>query len=61
MLSEYCIKISLSPHEHDNPDSPYYWGVLEFQESWGQVLCGWSNSPQAAFDEAMKQYQDIIS
>lgn len=60
MLPEYCIKISMSPHKHDNPDAPYYWSILELQGSWGQVLCGWSGSPQMAFDEAMKQYQTII-
>lgn len=59
MSPEYCVKISLSPHKHDNPDSPYYWSIMEFRESWGQVLCGWSDSPQSAFNEAMEQYPTI--
>lgn len=57
MLPEYCIKVSLSPHKHGHPDLPYYWSILELRESWGQILCGWSSSPQAAFHDAMEQYR----
>lgn len=56
MESEYAIKISLTKHEHDNLQNPYYWSLLKYDTSWCQISFGWGNSPQECFSMALESY-----
>lgn len=52
MDKEYVIKISMTPHYHDNIKHPYYWCILSNKDGWINEGSGWSSTPDQAFIEA---------
>jgi len=61
MNSEYSMKISLSPHLHDNKEKPYYWCVLKFDSEWHQIACGWEASPDACYRTIRHNFTNLFS
>ena len=61
MESEYAVKISLSKHEHDNPEAPYYWRLIKHDRSWHQIAFGWEDSPEKCFHAAEEYYRSLMS
>ncbi len=61
MESEYAVKISLTKHAHDNPQKPYYWSVIKYEELWHQIAFGWEESVQDCWKAAIDYYQKLVS
>lgn len=61
MEYEYAVKISLSKHEHDNPEAPYYWSLIKYDRSWHQIAFGWEDSPEKCFHAAEEYYRSLMS
>lgn len=59
MKSEYTVKISLTEHEHDNLQNPYYWCIMKFDKAWHQIAFGWEISPQECLCAALDYYNHI--
>lgn len=59
MKFEYTIKISLTKHEHDNSQKPYYWSLLRYDSSWHQIAFGWEGSPRECFSMALEAYHEL--
>ena len=57
MESEYAIKLSMTSHKHDNPENPFYWSLVQYQESWHQIAFGWESTPEQSFLTAMEAYR----
>lgn len=47
----------MTPHLWDNKEEPYFWVIFEGDANAG---CGWSKSPDEAWEDA-KKYFDKIS
>lgn len=60
MEPEYAIKVSLTTHEHDNLEKPYYWSLIQYDKLWYQIASGWEESPQKCFSKAIEHYGKII-
>lgn len=54
MDSEYSLKISLTEHRYDHPDSPYYWCISKYDNGWYIIKIGWEKTPDLCFLSAMK-------
>lgn len=61
MEPEYALKISLTKHEHDNPQKPYYWSIIKYEKMWSQIAFGWEGSLQDCFQAATTYYDELIS
>jgi len=60
MEDEYALKISLTKHEHDNPEKPYYWSLMKYDSSWHQTALGWEESPEKCFFAAIEFFENSI-
>lgn len=59
MKLEYSLKISLTPHPHDNDAKPYYWSILAWEKEWHQIACGWEKDPEQCFISATKHFRSL--
>lgn len=59
MEPDYAVKVSLTKHEHDSFNKPYYWSLVKYDEQWHQIAFGWEESPQECFSAAMNCYHSI--
>lgn len=59
MEPEYAVKISLTKHEHDNLEKPYYWSLIKYDKLWHQIAFGWEETSEKCFLTAMKSYKKI--
>lgn len=60
MKTEYCMKILLSPHPHDNKENPYFWCLLKFDNEWHQIACGWEATPDLCYDAIKHKYSHLF-
>lgn len=58
MNEEYFIEIVLTPHYHDNNESPYFWmlGVIGENGERYNSGSGWAVSPNEAYNQAYLHY-----
>jgi len=45
---DYKIEVGLSPHFHNNKNSPYYWTIFCFYDTWCNEGTGWAKTPTEA-------------
>lgn len=60
----YKINIIMSPQKNEFKEDCFFWDILGFSEStltWGNVEFGWSETPEQAFVDAKKAYDDIVN
>ena len=59
----YKITVSTDEDKTYYPDKPYFWCILGYYEhdknngSWCNEGCGWSESPDQAFKDAMEYHK----
>ena len=61
---EYKINILMSPQKNEFNEICFFWDILGFSEStltWGNVEFGCSETPEQAFLDAKKAYDDIVN
>jgi hypothetical protein len=54
-VKERKIEVFLTPHYHDNKENPYFWCILEWNNSWANVGWGWAETPLEAFNMAYEE------
>lgn len=55
-MRDLRIMVHTIPSYHDNPNDPYFWCVMEYQEGIGLTNSGsgWANTELKAFNAARK-------
>ena len=56
MVEEYVIKVTMTPHPHDNPTRPYFWCILAYNNGWSNQGSGWAETPEMAFSNAKNYF-----
>ena len=59
-MNPYSIEVSLESNEKQNPYNPYFWVIFETLEQGSKCntgICGWSETPSDAWEEAYNNYK----
>lgn len=60
MESEHKIQVYPEP-DLEMKKTPYFWVVLSWSgNDWYNNGCGWSSSPEQAFLDGMKHYNQLV-
>lgn len=57
---EYEIRVTMTPHEHDSLNTPYFWCVMRDNgQGWCNGGFGWATSPEKAWKQANEYYESF--
>lgn len=61
MFDNYKIEILPIPQIVGNKKL-YFWVIYGFKNNtWGNITCGWMDSPESAFNKALNKYYELIT
>lgn len=62
-MDAYKIEVFTTPIDEEMTSAPYCWCVLKstLRDGWYNVGHGWAKTPEAAWADAYKYYNDIAT
>lgn len=58
---DYRIVIYMRPNFHDNPQNPYFWCIMKYEEGLSNNGSGWAATPEQAFIAGVKYLSRLKS
>ena len=56
---DYRIVIHMRPNFHDNPQNPYFWCIMKYEEGLSNNGSGWAATPEQAFIAGVKYLSQL--
>ncbi len=60
-IFDYRIVVHIQPNFHDNPEKPYFWCILKYEEGLSNSGAGWSATPEKAFADGVDYLNSLLS